>query len=78
MSKNDAILLTALQSGATFAEPKKFLLFDLTFFSTFVTTARAVWRILVYFFFANRQFFLKFSKIWKKIDYEAFFMHISL
>ena len=29
-------------------------------------------------FFANRQFFLKFSKICKKIDFEAFFMHISL
>ena len=29
-------------------------------------------------FFANRQFFLKFSKICKKINFEAFFMHISL
>ncbi len=29
-------------------------------------------------FFANRQFFLKFSKIGKKINSEAFFMHISL
>jgi hypothetical protein len=29
-------------------------------------------------FFANRRFFLKFSKICKKSDFEAFFMHISL
>ncbi len=29
-------------------------------------------------FFANRQFFLKFSKIGKKINFEPFFMHISL
>ena len=29
-------------------------------------------------FFAIRQFFLKFSKIGKKINFEAFFMHISL
>ena len=29
-------------------------------------------------FFANGQFFLKFSKICKKIDFEAFFMHISV
>ena len=35
-----------LQSGATFAEPKKILFVDLTFFSTIVTTARLVSRIL--------------------------------
>ena len=29
-------------------------------------------------FFANRQFFLKFSKIYKKINFGPFFMHISL
>ena len=29
-------------------------------------------------FFVSMQFFLKFSKIWKKIDFKAFFMHISL
>ena len=29
-------------------------------------------------FFANRQFFLKFSKNCKKINFEAYFMHISL
>ena len=29
-------------------------------------------------FFSNRQFFLKFSKIYKKSDFEEFFMHISL
>ena len=29
-------------------------------------------------FSGKRQLFLKFSKIWKKIDFEAFFMHISL
>ena len=29
-------------------------------------------------FSGKRKLFLKFSKIWKKIDFEAFFMHISL
>ena len=29
-------------------------------------------------FFANWQFFLKFSKIYKKINFGPFFMHISL
>ena len=29
-------------------------------------------------FSGKKQLFLKFSKIWKKIDFEAFFMHISL
>ena len=29
-------------------------------------------------FFANGQFFLKFSKIYKKINFGPFFMHISL
>ena len=29
-------------------------------------------------FFADKQFFLKFSKICKKINFEAFFMHISI
>ena len=29
-------------------------------------------------FFANRQFFLKFSKNCKKINFEAYFMHILL
>ena len=59
-------------------EPKKFLPLRFTFFSTSVTTARTLLRILAYFFFANRQFFLKFSKIYKKINFGPFFMHISL
>ena len=60
-----------------FCGNKKYSDNRLTFVSMFVTTARALLRILVYFILANR-FFLKFSKICKKNDFELFFMRICL
>ena len=50
--------------------------FDNFFLS--IRTARTVWRISAYFFFANRQLFLKISKNYKKIDFGRFLMHILL
>ena len=48
-------------------EPKKFLPFRFTFFSTSVTTARTLLRILAYFFLQIGNFFWRFRKIGKKI-----------
>ena len=51
------LLASLLQSGATFAEPKKILILGLHFFSTSVTTARTLLRILAYFFLQKGNFF---------------------
>ena len=56
---------------------KKNLIFDLTYFYAPNDSARYVEDFGIP-FFGNRQFFLKFSKISKKINFGPFFMHISL
>ena len=60
------LTLLVLQSGATFAEPKKILIFDFTFFSPLVTTVRATLRISAYLFLQISSFFWSFRKFTKK------------
>ena len=61
-----------LQSGAIFAEPKKILIFDLTFFFYTRNDSAIYVKDFGIPFFGNRQFFLKFSKICKKINFKLF------
>jgi len=64
--------LITLQSGATFAEVKKILNVDLTFFSTFLTTVRDTLRISAYLFLQIGSFFWSFRKFAKKLILKRF------
>ena len=59
-------------------KPKKFLVMDFNFILTTFTTVLMIFGYCPPTFFAKRQISLKFSKIYKKINFELVFMHISL
>ena len=66
-----------LQSGVTFAESNKFWMSTWLFFSTSVTTARSLWRILEFFFCKSAVFsevFENLQKKWFRDIFRAYFL----
>ena len=59
-------------------KPKQFLAMDFNFIFTTFTTVMMIFEYCPQTFFAKSQIFLKFSKIYKKINFELVFIHISL